>query len=108
MAYDIVKPSAVEAGATGQSPNFVAPKDQSLRAELNVTASSGPTTLDVRIQHSNDGGATWVTIGSFAQVGAVATAQQSISIPAPHSGLLRVDWSKAGTSYTFSVSIRRE
>lgn len=44
---------------------------------LNVTASSGPTTLDVYLQHSPDAGTTWYDFVHFTQVGAVATSIQS-------------------------------
>ncbi len=106
MAYDIVSPSSAKA-ADGQSNNFVVPTDADLRAELQVTASDTPTTLNVYIEHSSDGGTTWLRIGSFATVGAVATATESIAIPRPNAGLLRADWDVVGTSYTFFVTVRR-
>jgi hypothetical protein len=105
MPYDIVLASAVRT-STGSSANLAYPKEAWLRVELNVSASSAPTTLDVSVQHSNDGGTTWVTLGSFTEVGAVSTASQSIAIAPPTSGLVKVIWTAVGTSYTFSVTIR--
>lgn len=108
MAYDTLLASAARTAGTAQSGTVSYPKAANIRAELDVTASSVPTTLDVRVQHSSDGGTTWFTIGTFTQVGAVATARQSISVPAPHSGMIRIDYTVVGTNYTFSVTLRRE
>lgn len=108
MAYDILLASAVRTAGTAQSGTVSYPRDEPVRAELDVTASSAPTTLDVRVQHSSDGGTNWYTIGTFTQVGAVGTNRQSISVSPPHSGMLRIDYTVVGTSYTFSVTLRRE
>lgn len=108
MAYDILLASAVRTTGSAQSVNYSCPKGQPIRVELDLTASSGPTTLDVRVQHSIDGGTTWKTIQAFTQLGAVATGFQSVVIAAPHSGVLRIDYTVVGTSYTFSVTMRRE
>jgi hypothetical protein len=105
MRYEVILPSAVRS-STGSSPTIVLPADADLRADLVVSASSAPTTLDAVVEHSNDGGATWVPLGSFTQVGAVATATRTLSISRPTSGLLRASWTAVGTSYTFSISIR--
>lgn len=83
---------------TGYSPT------EALRAQLDVTAASGTSpTLDVVIQDSLDGGATWNTIGTFAQ--RTAAARQVINVAAPFAPLLRVSWTIGGTtpSFTFSV-----
>ena len=107
MALSYILPSAVRTTGAGVTSSTIAvPQDAALRANLVVTASSGPTTLDVSIEHSEDGGTTWITVGSFTQVGAVGTASQSISIAAPTSGLIRAKYTIVGTSYTFSLSIR--
>lgn len=99
---------------------------------LNVTASSSPTTLDVYLQSSIDGGTTWRDFGHFTQVGAVSTSIQaltwtrrsnanitasqavvvtgdaalgaSIVIDGPIvDAQVRAKWVIAGTSYTFSI-----
>lgn len=75
----------------------------SLRAQLNVTAASGTTpTLDVLIEDTLDD-TTWNTIGTFTQV--TAAARQVINITTPFSDTLRVRWTVAGTtpSFTFAV-----
>lgn len=108
MALDIVLPSALRTAGTASGSTFSEPKAASLRAELDVTASTAPTTLDVKIEHSRDGGTSWYTLAAFTQVGAVATARQSLAIPAPNSGLLRVTYTVVGTNYTFSVQVQRE
>jgi predicted solute-binding protein len=46
---------------------------------LNVSASNTPTTLDVYLQTSPDGGTTWYDFAHFTQVGAVSTSIQSMS-----------------------------
>lgn len=109
MAYHFPLPSALRtAGAGVASGSLSLPKDAPLRAELDVTASTVPTTLDVSIQHSPDGGTNWYTLGAFTQVGAVATARQSIALAAPTSGLVRALYTLVGTNYTFSVTLRHE
>lgn len=75
-----------------------------LRAQLNVTAASGTTpTLDVLIEDSLDGGVTWNTVGTFAQKTAVA--REVVNITVPFADTLRVRWTVAGTtpSFTFAV-----
>lgn len=77
---------------------------KTLRAQLNITAASGTTpTLDAVIQDSLDGGTTWNTIGTFAQK--TASAREIINITTPFANTLRVLWTIAGTtpSFTFTV-----
>lgn len=100
--------SAKTAGAAVSSPNLSVPQGADLRADLIVTASSAPTTLDVKIEHSEDGGTTWQTLASFTQVGAVGTAKQSLQIPGPTSGLIRGTYTSVGTSYTWSLTLRSQ
>lgn len=75
-----------------------------LRAQLNVTAASGTSpTLNVVIEDSVDGGATWNVIGTFAQ--RVAAGREVVNITSPFTGMLRVRWTVGGTtpSFTFAV-----
>lgn len=75
-----------------------------LRAQLNVTAASGTTpTLNAIIEDSVDGGATWNTIGTFAQ--RTAAGREVINITTPFANNLRVSWTIGGTtpSFTFAV-----
>lgn len=97
-------PSAARttSGNSGTLTSYGAAK--TLRAQLNVTAATGTgPTLDVIIQDSVDGGATWNTIGTFAQ--ATAVNRQVINITTPFTPLLRVSWTIAGgtPSLTFAV-----
>lgn len=74
-----------------------------LRAQLDVTAVSGTSpTLDVVIEDTLDG-TTWNTVGTFAQK--VAAGREVVNITTPFSDQLRVRWTVAGTtpSFTFSV-----
>lgn len=99
---------------------------------LWLTASSTPTTLDVYLQSSTDGGTTWWDFAHFGQLGAVSTGKQVITWSRKAGGAVtanlnqiaggdgviaagvvingpivdnyfRVKWVIAGTSYTFSV-----
>lgn len=75
-----------------------------LRAQLNVSAASGTTpTLNVLIEDSVDGGVTWNTVGTFAQK--TAAGREVINVTTPFTALLRVRWTIAGTtpSFTFAV-----
>lgn len=77
---------------------------KTIRAQLNVSAASGTTpTLDVVIEDSVDGGATWNTIGSFAQK--TAAGREVINITNAFGELVRVRWTIGGTtpSFTFAV-----
>lgn len=98
--------------------------------QLNVTASVGPTTLNVYLQSSVDG-TNWDDFISFTQVGAVSTSRQiaqwdrdAVSASAVHAasdGALtagtvingpqgdqwRVKWTLVGTSYTFTLTGRQ-
>jgi hypothetical protein len=96
--------------------------------ELIVTASTTPTSLDVAVQTSLDGGATWFTVVNFTRVGAVASSRELVKVfsdaafatgivpaadPAPGATLVvnnfawgdrwRVQRTSVGTSYTYSV-----
>lgn len=74
-----------------------------LRVQLNVTAASGTSpTLNVVVEDSLDG-TTFNTIGTFAQKTAVS--REVINITTPFSDRLRVTWTIAGTtpSFTFVV-----
>lgn len=107
MPYDIVFPALLRtAGASQVSSTLTVPQDANLRAEILVTASTAPTTLDCKIEHSPDGGTTWFSLGAFTQVGAVSSASQSIAIPAPNHGIIRANYTLVGTNYTFSVTVR--
>ena len=75
-----------------------------LRAQLAVTAASGTSpTLNVVIEDTIDGGTNWNQIGSFTQV--TATGVQVVNVTQPFSDTIRVRWTVAGTtpSFTFSV-----
>lgn len=107
MAYDTILPSAARA-ATGDSGAIVVGTGEDLRLDLALTASAVPTSLNVVVEQTNDGGNTWVLLKAFAQLGAVATGSESVHIPRPTSGVIRARWTVVGTSFTFSVVLRRE
>lgn len=90
-------------GNSGVLPNYGAAN--TLRCQLDVTAASGTTpTLNVIVEDTLDG-TTFNTVGTFAQK--TAAGREVINITAPFSDRLRVTWTIAGTtpSFTFSVVI---
>ncbi|TFD74724.1 hypothetical protein [Cryobacterium fucosi] len=77
---------------------------KTIRAQLNVTAASGTVpTLDVTIQDSIDGGATWNTVGTFTQK--TAASREVINVTIPFSNTLRAAWTIAGTTPSFTFAI---
>lgn len=79
-----------------------------LRVQLDVTAASGTTpTLNVLIEDTLDG-TNWNTVGTFAAKTAVS--REVINVPLPVANQLRVKWTIAGTtpSFTFSVIAHSE
>jgi len=94
-----VTASGATAALTGYGPA------QTLRAQLNVTAVTGTTpTLDVVVEDTLDGGATWNTVATFTQ--ATAVVRQVVNVTTPFADTLRVRWTVGGTtpSITFAVS----
>lgn len=82
---------------------------KSVRAQLEVTATSGTgETLDVTLEDTLDG-TNWNTIGSFTQ--AAGATREVINITAPFADRVRVKWVIAGTdtpTFTFSVKAASE
>lgn len=81
---------------------------ESIRAQLNVTASSGSSpTLDVTIEDSLDG-TNWNTVGTFTQK--TTTGRQVINVAEPFSDNVRVKWVIGGSSpsFTFDVVLSTE
>lgn len=81
---------------------------KSIRAQLDVTAASGTTpTLDAIIEDTIDG-TNWFQVGAFVQK--VTTGREAINITGLFSDVIRVRWTVAGTtpSFTFSVACYSE
>jgi hypothetical protein len=82
-------------------------------AELVVTAASGTSpTLDVVLQHSIDGGATWFTMTTFTQKTAAGSELKTETEVEAATGevygdCLRVSYTIGGTtpSFTFYVKV---
>lgn len=103
LVEELVASAARTATGTSTSATGYGPA-KTLRAQLNVTASSGTTpTLDVVIEDTLDG-TNWNVIGTFAQK--TATGREVINITTPFADQLRVRWTIAGTtpSFTFAVA----
>lgn len=77
---------------------------ESIRLQLEVTARSGTSpTLDVIIQDSMDG-TNWYTVGTFAQK--TNTGTEAINITTPVCNRLRVRATLAGTTPSFTFSVK--
>lgn len=103
-AEDELVPSAART-ASGDSGELTGSYDEAttLRVQLNVTAVAGTApTLDVLLEDTVDG-ANWNAVGTFSQKTAVA--RDVINITTPFARRLRVRWTVAGTtpSFTFAV-----
>ncbi len=87
----------------GNSGNIQAAGGESLRAQLNVTAASGTApALTVLVEDTLDG-TNYNTIGTFAQK--TAASREVINIAQPFSENLRVSWTIAGASASFTFSV---
>ena len=92
-------------GASGGGEVFSGYGDAStLRLQLLVTAASGTTpTLDVVVEDTLDGGQTWNTIATFAQM--TAAGRQVLNVSSPFTDRIRARYviGGAGASVTFGV-----
>jgi hypothetical protein len=129
--YSKVLVASAVVAATGSSPAITLPLADGYLFQLDVTASNTPTSLDVAMQWTPDGGTTWYDHSRFGQVLAVAPFQTRMIIQplqgrgeaattatnttdalatalianAPISTVVRFRWKITGTSYTFSISM---
>lgn len=82
-----------------------------LRVQLNVTAASGTTpTLDLVLEDTLDGGATWNSIVSFTQATAVSRQVVNVASTTNFSDTIRLRWTIGGVSpsVTFAVIVYSE
>ncbi len=87
----------------GNSGNIQASGGESIRAQLNVTTASGTSpTLNVLIEDTLDG-INYNTIAAFTQK--TAAGREVLNITTPFSETLRVSWTIAGASASFSFSV---
>lgn len=105
---DTVVASAARTASGNSGPSHGWGSTEKLRAQLDVTAASGTSpTLDVVIEDTVDG-TNWNVIGTFTQ--RTAAGRQVIDVAGFFTDQLRVRWTVAGTtpSFTFSVVIYSE
>jgi hypothetical protein len=99
-------PRIIEASprnTAGNSGNIQTYGSETVRAQLNVTAASGTApTLNVILEDTLDG-VNYNTIGTFAQK--AAPGREIINITTPFTETLRVSWTIAGTSPSFTFSV---
>lgn len=95
--------SAARTASGNQSAGGDQGSADTLRVQLNVTASSGTLpTLDVVVEDTLDG-MTWNVIGTFAQKG--APGREVINITSPFSATVRVRWTIGGSTPSFTFAI---
>lgn len=100
---DTALPSALRAGA-GQSAAMRVGNGHTVRAFLNVTAATVPTTMTVTLEQSEDGATGWVTVASFAAKTAAGQTERKA-----FSGLgefIRWSWTMTATNFTFQVDAK--
>lgn len=72
---------------------------------VNVTAASGTTpTLDVALEDSPDGGATWFPVATATQI--TAAGVRVIRTELPMATDLRLTWAVGGTTPSFTFDAR--
>lgn len=106
-AADTVRADAAVASAartsSGNGTAFNTDNADSFEGFLAVTAATAPTSLDVRLETSVDGGSTYDTVGAFTQItGSTGTDSHVFG---PLGDKCRWAWTIVGTSFTFSVAV---
>jgi hypothetical protein len=91
---------------TGSSTAFDVGSAESFEAVLTVSAASGTTpTLNIALETSIDNGATWQSVGAFAQKTGVATENKVFG---PLGDRCRWTWTIGGTTPSFTFAIDAE
>lgn len=89
-------------GQTAALPGYLLAK--TLRAQLAITAVSGTSpTLNVVIEDTLDG-TNWNQVAAFTQ--ATAVGAQVINVTTPFCDRLRIRWTIAGTTPSFTFEVR--
>ncbi len=90
--------------ASGNSGNLRSSGGEFIRAQLNISSVTGTTpTLNLIVEDSVDGGTNFNTIASFAQK--TAASREIINITTPFGEILRVSWTIAGASASFTFGL---
>ena len=109
MATTTLVPSAARTASADSGLLLGLANANTLRMQLNITAASGTTpTLDVVVEDTLDGGATFNTIATFTQ--ATVASRQVVNFSGLFSDTIRVRWTVGGTtpSFTFSAVLYSE
>lgn len=100
--------AAVAAGArttTGNGSTFSTEDALGFSATLSITAATGTSpTLDLTLQESLDGGATWNNVASFPQKTTTGSHPKTFGLLTPGS-ICRWSWVIGGTTPSFNFSI---
>lgn len=100
---DASLPSALRS-AGGSSAAMKVGNAHTVRAFLNVTAATAPTTMTVTLETSDDGSTGWIAIASFAAKTAAGQTERKA-----FSGLgeyVRWTWTMTATNFTFQVDAK--
>lgn len=100
---DTLVPSVARtaSGDTGTLEGWGVPNAARVQLEVTAATGTGPA-LDVVVEDTIDG-TSWNVVGTFAQK--AAAGREVINLSTPFADRLRVRWTVAGTtpSFTFSV-----
>lgn len=92
---------------SGQSASLQCGQVPVISLLVNVTAASGTTpTLDITVQWSPDGGATWASadpVDSFTQITAAGNVAKRFAVKA---NVYRIVYTIGGTTPSFTFSVR--
>lgn len=107
MAFESAVLAASAARTTSGTSATAGSIGQTLSVWVSATAVSGTSpTLDLEVQWSADGGATWAPAqpaDTFTQMTAVGSAVKQFAVKAP---LYRLVWTIGGTTPSFTFQAR--
>lgn len=103
----VVTPKTILSSATRSSSStsnsFKIKTSSSIRLYIDVTAEVGTTTLDIIIQTSPDN-VKWYDAATVDQISATGQYTDTATVIGPY---IRIKYTIAGTSFTFSVKMTR-
>ena len=95
--------SSATRSTSSTSNSFKIKTSSSIRLYVDVTAEVGTTTLDITIQTSPDN-SVWYDAATMTQITATGQYTATATVVGPY---IRIKYTIAGTSFTFSVKMTR-
>jgi len=103
----VTTPKLILSSATrttsGESNSFKLRSSNSIRVYVDVTAEVGTSTLDVTVQTSPDN-TSWYDVVDLDQITATGQYTTTATVVGPY---MRIKYTLAGTSFTFSVKMTK-